>query len=219
MSQRLVAEGLGTALLLFVIVGSGIAAETLSSDAGVQLMAHAISVGLGLAVLIALFQPVSGSHFNPAVTLASWRTGDMASGEAASYVAAQLAGAVIGVVAADFTFGRPVLSVSSTARSEVGLVGAEVVATFVLVLVILGLVRTGRSGAVPSAVGAWVAAAIFATSSTSFANPAVTIARVFTDSYTGIDPSSVAGFLVAHMVAALLAAILAPYLHPVPAAT
>lgn len=213
MSRELAAEGLGTALLLYVIVGSGIAAETLSTDPGVQLFAHALAVGLGLGVLIAMFQTVSGSHFNPSVTLAFWRTGVVTGGEAARYVAVQVVGAIVGVVAANLSFDLDIISISSTARDGMGLVIAEAIATFVLVLVILALVRTGRDGLVPAAVGAWVASVVFATSSTGFANPAVTIARMFTDTYTGIAPASVVPFLTAQLVAGLLAAAVAIVLY------
>lgn len=216
MTGRLLGEGVGTALLLFVIVGSGIAAETSTSDQGLQLLAHALAVGLGLAVLIALFQTVSGSHFNPAVTLAFWRTGDVSGAVTLRYIAAQVGGAILGVAAADLTYGNQAFVMSANERSGVGLVAAEAVATFVLVIVILALVRTGRAAAVPAAVGAWVSAAIFATASTSFANPAVTVGRMFTDTYTGIHPSSVGGFVVAQVVAGFAAAALAPTLFPRP---
>lgn len=214
MTRQFWAEALGTGLLLYIIVGSGIAAETLGVDPGGQLLAHAIAVGLGLAVLIALFQTVSGAHFNPSVTLAFWRDGTVGSGAALRYTAAQLLGAVVGVITANLTFGQAMISMSSTNRTGLGLAVAEGIATFVLVLVILALVRTDRPQAVPAAVGAWVAAIVFATSSTGFANPAVTIARMFTDSYTGIGPSSVLAFLVAQIAAGLAAAAVANQMYP-----
>ena len=212
--RRLIGEGLGTGLLLYIVVGSGIAAESLGSDPGTQLFTHAVAVGLGLAVLIALFQTVSGSHFNPAVTIALWRTRAIDGGRAVRYVAVQLIGALAGVVAAHATFGLPPLSLAATGRDGWGLALAEGIATFTLVLIIFALARTGRSAAVPVAVGGWVAAVVFATSSTGFANPAVTVARMVTDSYTGIAPASATGFLVAQVVAALVAAALAPALYP-----
>lgn len=214
MSRGVLAEGIGTALLLYVIVGSGIAAETLGIDPGAQLLAHAVVVGLGLGALIALFQTVSGAHFNPSVTLAFSRTGVLSGVEAIRYVLAQLAGAVVGVIVANLTFDLAAVSVSETAREGPGLVAAEAIATFVLVLLILALVRTGREGAVPVAVGAWIAAAVFATSSTGFANPAVTFAGMFTDTYTGISPASVAPFLAAQVIAGLAAAGAAILLFP-----
>jgi glycerol uptake facilitator-like aquaporin len=216
MRSRLLAEGLGTGLLLFVVVGSGIAAQGLGQEPGTQLFTHAVVVGLGLAALIAMFQPISGSHFNPAVTLAFWRSGDISLGEALRYVVTQLAGAVLGVIAANVTFGITAVSLSETVRSGIGLVTAEAIGTFVLVLSILLLERTARAGLVPAVVGAWVAAIVFATSSTGFANPAVTIARVLTDSYTGIAPASVLAFVAAQLVAGLLAALIVPALFPRP---
>lgn len=214
MTRELTAEGIGTAGLLFVIVGSGISAQTLATDPGIQLLAHGLSVGLGLGVLIALFQTVSGSHFNPSVTLAFWRTNSLSAGRAVAYMVAQALGAIVGVAFANLTFGEGVVAVSQTARPGAGLVMAEAMGTFILVLVILALVCTGRPAAVPAAVGAWVAAIVFATSSTGFANPAVTLARMFTDSYTGIAPESVAGFVVAQLIAGVAAASAAHLLFP-----
>ncbi|MGQ0849652.1 MAG: aquaporin [Actinomycetota bacterium] len=190
MNRRVLAEALGTSLLLYVIVGSGIATETLADDPGLRLFAHAIAVGLGLGAVIAVLQTVSGSHFNPSVTLAFWRTRQIEGSEAAGYIAAQVIGAIAGVLAANLSFETALLSISTTARGGIGLVFAEAVATFVLVLAILALARTGRPAAIPIAVGAWVASAVFATSSTAFANPAVTIARIFSDTYTGFPASS-----------------------------
>lgn len=214
MSREVTAEALGTALLLYVVVGSGIAAETLGDDRAVQLLAHALVVGLGLGVIIAMLQTVSGSHFNPAVTVGFWRSGGVDPATGTRYVVAQLGGAVAGVVLAHVSFDTAALSISDNIRGGAGLVLAEAVATFVLVFVILALVRTGRSSLVPVAVGAWVAAIVFATSSTGFANPAVTIARVFTDSYTGIAPASVVGFLTAQLLAGFAAAPVASLLFP-----
>lgn len=213
MRRAMVAEGVGTGLLLYVIVGSGIAAEQLGVDPAVQLLSHAVVVGLGLAALIAVFQTVSGSHFNPAVTIAFWRTTSLGGREGFGFIGAQLVGAVAGVALANFTFEIEILDISSNARTGIGLTVAEAVATFVLVLAILMLVRTGRHGAVPAVVGAWVAAIVFATSSTGFANPAVTIGRIFTDSYTGIAPASVAGFLIAQVIAGFAAASVAALLY------
>lgn len=216
MSREVTAEALGTALLLYVVVGSGIVAETLGNDRAVQLLAHALVVGLGLGVLIAMLQTISGSHFNPAVTIGFWRFGGVDRVTGTRYVLAQLGGAVAGVVLAHVSFDAAALSISDNIRGGAGLVLAEAVATFVLVLVILALVRTGRSSVVPVAVGAWVAAIVFATSSTGFANPAVTIARVFTDSYTGIAPASLVGFLTAQLLAGFAAAPAASLLFPIP---
>lgn len=214
--RKLIAEALGTGLLLFIIVGSGIAAQNLGTDGATQLLAHALVVGIGLGVLILLFQSVSGSHFNPAVTLAFWRSDEVDTSCATGYVLFQLVGALAGVGAANLTFGEQVFAVSRTARDGFGLVLAEGIATFVLVLVILALVRVGRPSAIPAAVGGWVAAIVFATASTGFANPAVTVARIFTDTYTGIDPTSVWAFLAAQLVAGLLAVPVAKVLYPTP---
>ena len=217
MRRRIVAEGAGTALLLYVIVGSGIAAARASDDAALQLLAHAIVVGVGLGVLIVLFQTVSGSHFNPSVTIGFWRSGSMAPREAAGFIVAQLAGAVSGVIAANLSFGLTVVSLSSTSRDGAGRIAAEGIATFVLVLVILILVRTDRSAAIPVAIGAWATAIVFSTSSTGFANPAVTSARMLTDTYAGIAPASVVGFLAAQLLAGLAAAPVARFFVPNPA--
>lgn len=212
MTRKIAAEGVGTALLLYVIVGSGIAAERLGSDTAAQLMAHAVAVGLGLAVLITLFQTVSGSHFNPAVTLAFWRSGAITGRLAIGYGSAQLIGAVVGVAAANLSFGVRMLEASTTNRGGSGLILAEFVSTLILVLVILALIRTDRALAVPFAIGAWVAAIVFATSSTGFANPAVTVSRVLTDTYTGIAAASVPGFVVAQLAAGALSVPLAHFL-------
>ncbi len=214
MRRELVGEALGAALLLYVIVGSGIAAQSLGSDGAAQLMAHAVVVGLALAVLILMFQTVSGSHFNPSVTLAFWRSGAIDGVTASGYVLAQILGALLGVVAANVTFGEPLLTVSATSRDGLGLVIAEGLATFVLVLLIFALVRVDRRDAIPAAVGCWVAAIVFATASTGFANPAVTVARIFTDTFTGIAPSSVWAFLVAQLLAAVMAVPVARFLYP-----
>jgi len=211
-----VAEGVGTALLLYVIVGSGIAAESLSSDRAVQLLAHALIVGMALGALIDMLQSVSGSHFNPSVTLAFWRSGAIGLPEAVTYMSVQVIGAIAGAILANITFDLPAVSLSTTFRSGLGLVVAEAVATFVLVLIILSLVRSGRVGHVPAAVGAWVAAVVFATSSTGFTNPAVTVARTLTDSFTGIAPASVAGFLSAQLLAGWSASVVAKSLNPDP---
>lgn len=214
-SRPLAAEFLGTALLLFVIVGSGIAIERLSPELGVQLLFHAVAVGAGLAALIAFLAPVSGAHFNPSVSLGARLSGVTRSGtETASYIAMQVGGAITGVIVAAITFDEPSVSIATTVRAGYGRSLAEFIATFVLVLLILGLVRTGRDTLVPAAVGAWVATIILATASTGFANPAVTIARMFTDSFAGIAPGSAPAFLVAEVLGGLAAAAVAAWLFP-----
>lgn len=214
MRRAITAEAIGTSLLLYLIVGSGIAAETLGDDAVAQLLAHSVSVGLGLGVLVSMFQTVSGSHFNPSVTIALWRVGDVDRRTGVRYLVAQVLGALGGVVLANVSFGLPTVSISGTARDGAGLLVAEGAATFGLVFVILALLRTGRATHVPAAVGAWVASIVFATSSTGFANPAVTVGRILTDSYTGIAPASVLGFLAVQLIAGVAAAPMAHYLFP-----
>ncbi len=202
--RALVAELLGTALLLSAVVGSGIATST-DGPASAQLFQHAVVVGLALVVLILVFGPVSGAHFNPVVTAADWWFGGMPAGRAVRYVAAQVTGAVLGTAATNAMFGETAVAVSANPRNGLGLVVAEVVATTGLLLVIFALVRSGRNGAVPGAVGAWVGAAIFFTASACFANPAVTLARTLTDTWTGIAPASVPGFLAGQVVGLVVA--------------
>lgn len=214
MTRRLWAEGIGTGLLLYLIVGSGLAVDDLGGEGVAALFAHAVVVGAGLAVIIALFITVSGAHFNPAVTLAAWRTGMIERRQAGGYVAAQLGGGLVGVVVAHLTFARAAVDIATVARPGLGRPLAEFVGTFVLVAVILVLVRTERSSAIPVAVGAWVAAIVFGTSSTGFANPAVTLTRPFTESFTGIAPRWVPLFLVAQLAAGLAAAAAVDSLFP-----
>lgn len=202
--RRLAAESLGTALLLSVIVGSGIAADT-GAGAPFALLQHAVAVGAGLAAIIVVTQPVSGAHLNPLITVALWRARDVDGATAAATVAAQVAGAIVGVVVTGATFGRPALELATTARIGSGVLAGEAVATLGLVVVVIGLVRAGRAGAIPAAVGAWVTAIILSTSSTGFANPAVTVARAFTDSATGIAPASVPAFVAVQALALGLA--------------
>lgn len=212
----LTAEGLGTAMLLAVIVGSGQAVERLGADPAVTLFIHAVVVGAGLAVLIAMFLPISGAHFNPVVTLAVLVGGGIGRGTAARYLAVQSIGAVLGVLVANLMFGSDVLGMSGTVRDGIGRFSGEIFATFGLVLVILVLVAHGRLSAIPISVGAWVATVIVATVSTGFANPAVTVARMFTDSYTGIAPASVPAFVAAQALGAILAVAAVWLLRPDP---
>lgn len=212
--RALSAEFLGSSVLLFVVVGSGIAVERLSADGAVQLLAHGVAVGAGLAAIIAFLGPVSGAHFNPAVTIGFWLTRSFPSHAVAPYVAAQLAGALVGVAAANASFGADALTLSDASRAGSGTATAEFVATFVLVLLIVGLVRRGAIAAVPAAVGGWVAAIVIATVSTGFANPAVTVARTVTDTFTGIAPASAAVFVAAQLAAGVLAAPAATAFYP-----
>lgn len=217
LARRLWAEAIGTALLLYLIVGSGIAVERLGSDGSAQILAHAVAIGAGLAALIALFASVSGAHFNPAVTLGFWRTGGIGGTDAIAYATVQILGAVAGVALANWTYNLDALSVATTDRSTLGMVAAEFVVTFVLVLLILALVRTGRDAAVAPAVGAWIAAIVIGTVSTGFANPAVTVSRALTDTFSGIAPAGVPAFLAAQFVAAIVAAFVAVIFYPVAA--
>ena len=203
--RRATAELVGTGLLVAVVVGSGIAAQRLSpGDVGLQLLENSLATALGLAVLIVVFQPVSGAHFNPLVTLADLTLGTRHTPTAiAVYIAAQLVGGIGGAVLANLMFAVPT-ELSTTARAAPGHLLGELIATAGLILVIFALVRTGRATLVAPAVGAYIGAAYWFTSSTSFANPAVTLARVFTDTFAGIAPASVLPFLAAQFVGAVL---------------
>lgn len=206
--RAVVAEFLGTALLLWAIVGSGIVV-TSAGPAGNQLFVHALVVGLALSVFILMFGPVSGAHFNPAVTLAATLLGHLPRARAGWYVTAQAVGAVAGTMLAHVTAAEPVVSVATRQRSGPALLVSEVAATCVLVLLIFLLVRARRTVAtIAGAVGAYIAAAIVFTPSTSFANPAVTAARTLSDTFTGIAPSSAPGFIAAQIVGALVAVAL-----------
>ncbi|MGW1745108.1 aquaporin [Streptomyces sp. NPDC002092] len=224
LGRRVLAEALGSAALVAVVVGSGIQAGELSRDVGVQLLANSLATVFGLGVLIVLLGPVSGAHFNPVVTLAAWLTGRRAGGgfttrDLAAYVAAQIAGAIAGAVLADAMFGKPLVRWSTHDRSAGHLLLGEIVATAGLTLVIFGLARVSRAHLAPVAVASYIGAAYWFTSSTSFANPAVTIGRAFTDTFAGIAPGSVAPFVAAQVVGALLglALVAAVFGRPAPA--
>lgn len=213
--RRAAAEALGTGVLVTIVVGSGIAAQQLSpNDTGLMLLQNSLATALGLAVLIAMFQQLSGAHFNPIVTLADRVLGTRRSvAEIVVYIAAQSAGGIGGAVLANSMFAVPT-SISMTDRATMNHLLAEVVATAGLVLVIFALVRSGRSSAVAPAVGAYIGAAYWFTSSTSFANPAVTIGRIFTDTFAGIAPTSVLPFLGAQIVGAAVGVTLTMLLFP-----
>ncbi|MEV8431635.1 aquaporin [Streptomyces chartreusis] len=207
LGRRALAEAVGSAALVAVVVGSGIQATELSQDVGVQLLANSLATVFGLGVLILLLGPVSGAHFNPVVTLAAWFTGRRADDgltarDAAAYVPAQIAGAVAGAVLADAMFGKPLVQWSTHDRSAGHLLLGETVATAGLVLLIFGLPRAGRAHFTPIAVASYIGAAYWFTSSTSFANPAVTIGRTVTNTFAGIAPSSAAPFIAAQVVGA-----------------
>lgn len=213
LARVLVAEFLGTAGLLVAVVGSGIA-TTGDASAAAQLFRHAVVVGVVLAVLVVVFLPVSGAHFNPVVSLAQRWLGVIDVRETVGRVTVQVAGAIVGTVTVNVLFGLPAAALGTTARSGPQLWGSEVVATAGLVTVILALVRQRNHAALPWAVGGWVAGAIFATSSMSFANPAVTIARALTDSWTAIQPVHVPMYVVAQLVGLALAVPLVAWLVP-----
>lgn len=205
-ARPLVAEAVGTGMLVAVVVGSGIAAQRLSpADVGLQLLQNSMATVFGLGVLILVFGPVSGAHFNPVVSLVDWvlgrssRTG-LHGRSVAPYVGAQVVGGILGAVLANLMFELPPVTMSGTERITGGTLLAEVVATAGLVTVIFALARTGRAALSAAAVGAYIGAAYWFTSSTSFANPAVTIGRAFTDTFAGIAPTSVPLFLAAQLV-------------------
>lgn len=213
--RRTVAELCGTAFLLAAVVGSGIAAERLSpGDVGLQLFESAAATAAVLAAMILAFGPVSGGHFNPMVSLADAAVGGLAWREVLAYVGAQMAGGVLGTVVANLMFGLDAVSWSHTPRTGSGLWLAEVVATAGLLLVIFGVVRSGRATVAPFAVGAYIGGAYFFTSSTSFANPAVTVARMASDTFAGIAPGSVAPFVVCQVIGTVLAVTLVRFLYP-----
>lgn len=204
-SLRAVAgEFTGSGLLTVVVVGSGIAAQRLSTDAGLQLLENALVTALGLTVLILVFAPVSGAHFNPVVTVVDALLGQRAWRDLAGYLPAQIAGCIAGAILANGMFALPAVSWSATDRATAPHLLAEVVATAGLVLVIFALARTGRSAIVAPAVGAYIGAAYFFTSSTSFANPAITVGRMFSDTFAGIAPSSVLPYVAAQLLGAVV---------------
>lgn len=214
--RRTAAELVGTAFLVAAVVGSGIAAQRLSpDDTGLQLLENSIATGAVLVALILALQPVSAS-FNPVVTLVERVLGRVDTRTAAALVAAQLVGGLLGVVVANLMFELDAVAVSGRERGGSGQLLGEVVATLGLVLVVFGSLRSARVETVAFAVGGYIAAAYWFTSSTSFANPAVTVARMFSDTFTGIDPGSVPGFVLMQLVGGALGAALVVLLHPAP---
>jgi glycerol uptake facilitator-like aquaporin len=212
LQRRVAAEALGTALLLATVVGSGIMGERLASgNVAVALLANTIATGAGLIALILTFGPISGAHFNPVVTLVDARQGGISFREVPSYITAQIVGAFVGVGAAHLMFEEALYSASEHVRSGPPQLWSEFVATFGLIAVILGVARS-RPGAVPGAVGAYITAAYWFTASTSFANPAVTLARAATNTFAGIRPSDAPGFIFAQLLGAGAAAWLMPWL-------
>jgi len=221
-ARRLTGEFVGTFFLLVAVVGSGIMAADLTSDVGLQLLQNAIATGAALVALILAFAAVSGAHFNPAVTIVDLALGGIERTTACLYVVVQIAGGILGVVVANVMFDLPAVEWSTKDRSEFHLVVAEVVATLGLLLVIFLVVRAGDARAVAFSVGAYITGAYYFTSSTSFANPAVTISRMFSDTFAGIEPASAPAFIVAQLVGVAigipLIRFLTPDEQPVPAA-
>lgn len=214
LGRRLAAEGVGTALLLAAVVGSGIMGERLAGgNVGLALLANTLATGAALVALILTFGPISGAHFNPAVTLADATQGGLAWSDAPLYVLAQVAGAFAGVALADAMFGEPIFAASRHVHAGGPQLLSEGVATFGLLATIWGCSRT-RASIVPFAVAAWIVGAYWFTASTSFANPAVTLARSATDTFAGIRPDDVPAFVVAQLVGAALATAFFRWLVP-----
>lgn len=208
LARRLVAEGLGTAMLLTIVIGSGIMGERLAGgNVALALLGNTLATGAGLVVLISMFGPISGAHFNPVVTLALLSRRAITPATAAAYVLVQVAGAVLGVLAAHAMFGEALLQVSQKLRSGPALAWSEVVATFGLLATIFGVHRA-RAEFVPVAVGLYITAAYWFTASTSFANPAVTLARCLSNTFAGIAPASAPGFILAQVIGAAAATVL-----------
>lgn len=206
MRKSLASEFVGSLLLTAIVVGSGIAAQILSPhDLGIELLENALATTAGLYVLILLFQPVSGAHFNPVVSLLAWGKRQLSGRQTLSYVIAQIMGCTSGALLANAMFGRRLLEVSTRHRLTGPHALSEVIATFGLLILIFGLSQLGKSVNIPAAVGAYIGCAYFFTSSTSFANPAITVGREFSNTFAGIAPSSVWGFVGAQMVGLLLA--------------
>jgi len=214
LARRVTAEAIGTAFLLAVVVGSGIMGERLAGgNVAIALLANSLATGAGLAALILTFGPISGAHFNPAVTLADAAQGGLPWREAPLYIVGQIFGAFAGVAAAHLMFGEPLFAASQHARTGVSQWWAEFVAAFGLLAVIWGCVRA-RPEAIPFAVGAYITAAYWFTASTSFANPAVTLARSVTDTFAGIRPADAPGFIVAQLLGAAAATVVMRRLIP-----
>ena len=224
MGKKLAAEFFGTAMLLYVVVGTGLMVAPISADylaeevtsvgAALQLFIEGASVAVGLAVIILMFITISGAHYNPAVTMVSMidRSMDVATG--AAYIVIQFVGAAFGVILANVTFNLDPIMISQTDRIGPAIRLSEAIATFLLILTILALVRTNRASALPWTVGGIVLVIVLATPSTGFANPALTLARTLTDSYTGIAPASVLPFIGAQIIGALAALLVATWLFP-----
>jgi glycerol uptake facilitator-like aquaporin len=215
LARRLLAELLGSAFLAALVIGSGIAAQTLSpNDVGLQLFENAAATAAGLFTIILMFGPVSGGHFNPAVSLADASFGGISWRDALAYIPAQVAGCVLGAVAANGMFARAAISISTHHRASPAHLLAEAIATAGLLLVIFSLARTRRASMAPAAVGAYIGAAYFFTSSASFANPAISVGRMFSDTFAGIAPASVPAFVLAQLIGGAGAILVIRVLYP-----
>jgi len=213
--RRIVAEFLGSVLLTALVVGSGIAAAQLSpNDVGVELLENALATAMGLFVLVLIFAPVSGAHFNPVVSIVDAAFGFRPWRDVAVYVPVQTAGCIVGAILANAMFALPAVTISTTERLTGPHFLAEIVATAGLILIIFSLARSGRSAWAAPAVGAYIGAAYFFTSSTSFANPAITVGRMFSDTFAGIAPSSTLGFVGAQLIGGAIGFSIIRFLYP-----
>ena len=214
LGRQALAEFLGSAGLVTVVIGSGIAAQRLSTDTGLQLLENALITGAGLVALILAFGPVSGGHFNPVVTLADRIFGGVSTRQVAVYLPAQVVGGVVGAIVANLMFSLPAVSISTHDRSSGGLWLSEALATFGLVVLIFGLVRGGRGALAPFAVGAYITAAYWWSSSTSFANPMIDVARMFSNTFAGIAPASVPMFVLMQLIGGAVGVAAVAVLYP-----
>jgi glycerol uptake facilitator-like aquaporin len=215
LSRRLLAELLGSAFLAAVVIGSGIAAQQLSpGEVGLELFENAAATAAGLFAIILMFGPVSGGHFNPVVSLVDASFGGLRWRDALAYIPAQITGCVIGAVAANGMFADSLVTISTKHRASGAHFFSEIVATLGLLLVIFSLARTRRGAAAPAAVGAYIGAAYFFTSSTSFANPAISVGRMFSNSFAGIAPASVPAFILAQLIGGAVAILTIRTLYP-----
>ncbi len=215
LARRLLAELLGSAFLAALVIGSGIAAQTLSpGDVGLELFENAAATAAGLYTIILMFGPVSGGHFNPVVSLADATFGGIAWRDVLAYIPAQLAGCVLGAITANGMFAKAAISISTHHRATGAHLFSEAIATAGLLLVIFSLARSKRANTIPAAVGAYIGAAYFFTSSASFANPAISVGRMFSNTFAGIAPASVPGYVVAQLAGGLAALALLRILYP-----
>ena len=215
LSRRLLAELLGSAFLAALVIGSGIAAQQLSPhDIGLELFENAAATAAGLFAIILMFGPISGGHFNPVVSFVDASFGGISRRDALAYLSAQITGCVLGAIAANGMFAKALLSISTHHRASPSHLFSEVIATLGLLLVIFALARTHRSTTAPAAVGAYIGAAYFFTSSTSFANPAISVGRIFSNTFAGIAPASVPGYVAAEVIGGAIAVLAIRMLYP-----